>query len=164
YAAARLGASVRMIGKVGDDSFGPMLRASLASTGVDTSAIQVAPTSSGLALITTAAGGENAIVVVPGANAQLLPADLDQHPALIPQSAMILGQLEIPMATVAHLAAIAEAQQIPFLLDPAPARPLPTSLLARVTWLTPNETETCTLLGMPAQELSLDALPDVANR
>jgi ribokinase len=164
YAAARLGAAVSMIGKVGNDSFGPALLNSLESAGVDGSAIQVVPTSSGLALITTAANGENAIVVVAGANAHVLPSDLDDYIELIRRSAIILTQLEIPMETVEHLASLAEAEKIPLVLDPAPARTLPSSLLARVTWLTPNETETCTLLRMAPQELAQSSLKVAANR
>jgi ribokinase len=164
YAAARLGAAVSMIGKVGNDNFGPALLSSLESAGVDGSAIQVVPTSSGLALITTAANGENAIVVVAGANAHVLPSDLDYYIELIRRSAILLTQLEIPLKTVEHLAAIAQAEKIPLVLDPAPARILPSSLLARVTWLTPNETETCTLLGMAPQELAQSSVKDAANR
>ena len=164
YAAAQLGAAVSMIGKVGNDNFGPELLKNLESAGVEGSAIQVAPTSSGLALITTAANGENAIVVVSGANSHLLPSDLDRYIELIRRSAIILTQLEIPLETVEHLAAIAETENIPFVLDPAPARTLPSSLLARVTWLTPNETETCTLLSRAPQELAQSSLKDVANR
>jgi len=164
YAAAQLGAAVSMIGKVGNDNFGPALLNSLESAGVDSSAIQVAPTSSGLALITTVANGENTIVVVAGANAHVLPSDLDRDLELIRRSAIILTQLEIQLETVEHLAALAETEKIPLVLDPAPARTLPPSLLGRVTWLTPNETETCTLLGMAPQELAQSSLKDAANR
>jgi ribokinase len=115
-------------------------------------------------LITTAATGENAIVVVSGANSHVLPSDLDRYIELIRRSAIILTQLEIPLETVEYLAALAEAKEIPLVLDPAPARTLPSSLLARVTWLTPNETETCALLGLPPQELAQSSLKDVANR
>jgi ribokinase len=164
YAAAQLGAAVCMIGKVGNDTFGPALLKSLESAGVDSSAIQVAPASSGLALITTTANGENAIVVVAGANAHVLPSDLDRYIELLRRSAIVLTQLEIPLETVEHLAALAEAEKIPLVLDPAPARTLPSSLLARVTWLTPNETETCTLLGWAPQKLTQSSLKDAANR
>jgi ribokinase len=153
-----------MIGKVGHDAFGAELRASLEAAGVDTSAIGVVPTSSGLAQITTAANGENAIVVVGGANSHLFPRDLDEHIDLIRESGILLTQLEIPMETVEHLAAIARRENIPLVLDPAPARPLPASLLPCVEWLTPNETETCSLLDLPAQELPEDALEGIATK
>jgi ribokinase len=163
-AAARLGAPVSMIGKLGNDSFGAELRASLEAAGVDTSAVGVVPTSSGLAQITTAANGENAIVVVGGANEQLFPADLDARLDLIRQSGILLTQLETPLETVEHLAVVAQREGITLVLDPAPARPLPASLLRCVDWLTPNETETCSLLELPAQELPQDALEDAAAK
>jgi ribokinase len=163
-AAARLGAPVSMIGKLGNDSFGATLRASLEAAGVDTRAVGNVPTSSGLAQITTAANGENAIVVVGGANAQLFPVDLDTHIDVIRQSGILLTQLETPMETIEHLAEIAYREGRPLVLDPAPARPLPESLLRRVEWLTPNETETCSLLEMSAQELPQNALEDAATK
>ena len=88
FAAARLRAPVSMIAKVGNDAFGPELRASLDASGVDTRAVGVAATSSGLAQITTAANGENAIVVVGGANSHLSPRDLDEHLDLIRQTGL----------------------------------------------------------------------------
>jgi ribokinase len=163
FAAARLGAPVSMIGRLGNDAFGKQLRASLAAAGVDTSSVVEVPTSSGLALITTADDGENAIVVVGGANAYLSPRDLDNHLDVIRSAGIILTQLEISLETVEHLAAIAQRENIPLVLDPAPARPLPPSLLGLVEWLTPNETETCSLLGLPARELVQDALEEAAR-
>jgi ribokinase len=163
FAARRLGAPVSMIGKVGNDAFGGPLRENLRSAGVDTSAVEDVETSSGIAQILTAPDGENVIVVVPGANARLLPEDLDRHMDLIRSARILLAQLEIPTETVAHLAELARRQAIPLMLDPAPARPLPPSLLAAVEWLTPNESETCTLLGMPPGELPMDQLREVAE-
>jgi ribokinase len=151
-----------MIGKLGHDSFGTELRSSLEGAGVDTSAVGVVATSSGLAQITTAANGENAIVVVGGANAHLFPSDLDEHLDLICKAGILLTQLEIPLETIEHLAAIAKREKIPLVLDPAPARPLPAALLRCVDWLTPNETETCTLLELEPQELSQSATEDAA--
>jgi ribokinase len=163
FAAARLRAPVSMIGKVGNDAFGPELRASLDASGVDTAAVGVAPTSSGLAQITAAANGENAIVVVGGANSHLSPRDLDEQLDLIREAGILLTQLEIPFETVEHLAVIARRESIPLVLDPAPARPLPASLLRCVDWLTPNETETCSLLEVKAQELGQKELDEAAT-
>jgi ribokinase len=162
-AAARLGGSVSMLGKVGADIFGGQLRKSLEESKVDTDGVEVVPGSSGVALITTDAKGENAITVVAGANAHLSPADLDAHIGLIRSAGILLTQLEIPLETVEYLAAIAIRERIPLVLDPAPARPLPASLLKCVDWLTPNETEACFLLGCAPGELSKDALEDAAN-
>ncbi len=128
-AAARLGASVSMLGKLGTDAFGAQLRQSLEKSKVDTNGIDVVPGSSGVALITTDAKGQNAITVVAGANAQLSPLDLDAHIDTIRSAGILLTQLEIPLETVEYLGAIAIREGIPLVLDPAPARALPASLL-----------------------------------
>jgi ribokinase len=162
-AAARLGASVSMLGKLGSDVFGAQLRESLEESGVNTDGIEVVPGSSGVALITTDEKGENAITVVAGANGQLLPADLEAHIGLLRSASILLTQLEIPIETVEYLAAIAVREGIPLVLDPAPASPLPASLLKCVDWLTPNETEACSLLKRPPGELSEEGLEETAN-
>lgn len=162
-AAARLGASVTMLGKVGTDIFGSQLIGSLKESNVDTDAIGVVPGSSGVALITTDAKGANAITVVAGANGQLSPADLETNINLIRSANILLIQLEIPLETVEWLAAIAIRERIPLVLDPAPARPLPSSLLKCVDWLTPNETETCVLIGRTPGELSDESIEDAAD-
>jgi len=97
--------------------------------------------SSGVAAIIVAANGENCIVVVPGANATLQPEDLDEHVEAIRSAGAVLAQLEIPLETVERLGEICKDAGVPFVLDPAPARELPESLLKLVTWFTPNETE-----------------------
>jgi ribokinase len=145
-AAARLGHPATMLGNVGEDSFGEELRGALRESGVSVEAIGTTPGASGVALILISAAGQNSIVVVPGANALLSPVQLERHAALLQGAGILLAQLEIPLESVEFLAAFAERNSIPFLLDPAPARDLPSSLLRRVTWLTPNETEADTLL------------------
>jgi|CZKD01.1.fsa_nt_gi ribokinase len=162
-AAARVGGAVSMVGKLGADAFGVQLRESLEESNVNTEAVEVVPGSSGVALITTDPKGQNAITVVAGANAQLSPADIDANIDLIRSAGILLTQLEIPLATVDYLAAIAAQERIPLILDPAPARFLPPSLLKSVDWLTPNETETCILLGRGPQELSENLTQDAAN-
>jgi ribokinase len=162
-AAARLGGAVSMVGKLGDDAFGVQLRESLEESNVNTEAVEVVPGSSGVALITTDPNGQNAITVVAGANAHLSPADLDANISLIRSGGILLTQLEIPLATAEYLAVIAAQERIPLVLDPAPARFLPPSLLKSVDWVTPNETETCILLGRGPQELSEKLTEDAAN-
>jgi ribokinase len=162
-AAARLGASVSMLGKLGTDAFGAQLRESLEESKVNTDGIEVVPGSSGVALITTDAKGENAITVVAGANGYLSPVDLDAHIGIIRSAGILLTQLEIPLETVQYLGEIAIREGIPLVLDPAPARALSASLLKCVDWLTPNETEACFLLGWAPGELSNEALEDAAN-
>jgi ribokinase len=146
-AAARLGYPVSMIGRVGSDVFGENLRESLATAGVDTSAIATSDAPSGVAMIAVEAGGDNSIIVSPGANACLNPADLDLHVELLRGAAMVLAQLEIPLATVEHLAAICARAGVPLILDPAPARELPASLWRNTAWITPNGTEARQLCG-----------------
>ncbi|HEY2821787.1 MAG TPA: ribokinase [Candidatus Acidoferrum sp.] len=163
-AAGKLGAPVSMIGRIGNDAFGTQLRASLEEAGVDTKAVEVVPTSSGIALITTAEDGQNAIVVVPGANGELSPRELEKHLGVIREAGIILAQLEIPLETIEYLATVARRENISLMLDPAPARALPASLLASVDWLTPNETETMTLLQQNKTELRTDDLEDAAQQ
>lgn len=148
-AVARLGYPVSMVGNVGNDAFGTQLRSGLAEAGVNTEYVGTVEGSSGTALIITGPNGENSIVVVPGANAQLTPTSLERATPVLKHAGFLLAQLEIPLETVEYLAEFAERHDIPFMLDPAPARELPASLLRRVSWLTPNETETRELLKHP---------------
>lgn len=150
-AVARLGYPVHMVGRVGDDAFAQQLLEGLRAAGVDHSAVASTPGSSGVAVILVAASGENSIVVDSGANALVTPADLDAHIDLIRSAAMVLSQLEVPLETVVHLAAICEREGVPLMLDPAPARTdLPAELLRHVTWFTPNETEAAVYAHAPA--------------
>jgi ribokinase len=163
FAAARLGTQVSMIGKLGNDSFGAELRANLESAGVDTTAVEVESTSSGIAQIITAANGENVIVVTPGANAHVSLHYVEKHLALIRSASIVLTQLETPLETVEFLASVTRKQGIPLVLDPAPAQPLPASLLERVDWLTPNESETCSLLGLKSHDLPENEIANIAE-
>jgi ribokinase len=152
-AVARLGHPVSMIGKVGDAEFGQRLRDGLKAAGVNAQAVETAKgTSSGVALITVDHRGQNSISVVPGANARVMPEDLDRWTPRLRSAGMILAQLEIPLQTVEYLAELAEQFAVPLMLDPAPARKLPRTLLRRVTFLTPNEAETCALCGIANRE------------
>ena len=146
-AAAKVGHPVFMVGNVGKDSFGPQLREGLKSAGVDTSYVATVPGPSGVALITTAADGENSIVVIPGANGLLTAAGLEKAAPVLRNAGFLLAQLEIPLETVEYLADFAQQHEIPLMLDPAPARELPATLLRKVEWLTPNESETEILLN-----------------
>jgi len=145
-AAARLGFPVVMVGNVGYDAFGPQLRRGLNDAGIDTSCVNVVEESSGVALITTDSRGDNNIVVVPGANGLLTPEMIEPAAPVLEGAGFLLTQLEIPLETVEYVAMFAERHGIPLMLDPAPARELQQDLLHRVTWLTPNESETNTLL------------------
>jgi ribokinase len=149
-AAARLGARTAMIGCVGDDAFGERLRGGMLSDGIGCGALRtVEACSSGVALIVVDAAGRNAIVVVPGANGRLTPADVDAAEPLIAAAEMVVLQLETPLATVEHAARRARALGKTVVLNPAPAQALPASLLCLVDYLVPNEIEAAALAGMP---------------
>ena len=163
-AAARLGASVSMVGKVGDDAFGATLRQGLEREGVDISAVKSVPGCSGIAVIAKDPAGENTIVVVAGSNGKLTPVDLEENLNLIRDAGIVLCQLEIPLETVEYLAVMAERYGVPMMLDPAPARALRPDLLRRIQWITPNETELWGLLALPEREIPQAALPEAAAR
>ena len=148
-AAARLGARVAIVGRVGADPFADQLKTRLAREGVETRWVnetEGAPT--GIASITVC-NGENAIVVVRGANALLAPADLDAAESAFAAADVVLAQLEVPLETVAHAAELAARHGKPFVLNPAPAIPLPQSLLAGCALLTPNEYELAAVFRRP---------------
>jgi ribokinase len=146
-AVARLGYPVSMIGRLGDDAFGEQLRGHLQSAGVDVSAVANSPGTSGVAVIVVGEKGENSIVITPGANALLTTADIDANLSLIRSAGLVLTQLEIPMATVLHLAQICVREKVPLILDPAPAKEIPAELFEHVEWFTPNETEAAFFTG-----------------
>ncbi|KVN25922.1 ribokinase [Burkholderia stagnalis] len=148
-AAARLGASVAMIGCVGDDAFGARLHDALAAERIDVTHLhRVAGVATGVAAITVGEGGANSIVVVPGANACVDTARVDAAGDVIAQAALLVCQLEVPLATVMHTIAYAAARRTPVLLNPAPAQPLPDALLAQVDYLVVNESEAESLTGI----------------
>jgi ribokinase len=147
YAAARLGGRVAMVGCVGTDAHGDRLAEGLRDAGVDVSDLAREPGPTGLALIALDAAGENQIVVVPGANARLTPDRLDPVRPRLAAAAVVMLQLEVPLATVEAAARMARDGGAIVVLDPAPARPLPPGLLACVDYLTPNESELLTLAG-----------------
>ena len=150
-AMGRLQGHVAMIGKVGEDAFGQALIQALAEAQVETKDVTKAPTSTGIALITVQADGDNAIVVVPGANAQLRPADIDAAKAAIEESEIVITQLETPLDTVTYALKLAKEQGKVTILNPAPAVPLADELIQNVDYLTPNETELAILSGMPTE-------------
>jgi ribokinase len=148
-AAARLGARTAMIGCLGDDAFGASLRAGLEADGIACGGVRtVAGVSSGVALIMVDDAGRNGIVVVPGANGQLAPADVDAHREAIAAARVVALQLETPLATVEHAARTARALGRTVVLNPAPARRLPEALLASADYLVPNELEAAAMTGL----------------
>lgn len=148
-AAARLGASVAMVGCVGDDAFGKQLYDGLVAEGVDvTHVARLEGIGSGTASITVA-GGENNIVVVPAANGRVTPAQVEAARDMIRGAQALLVQLEIPLDAVDAALRIAQEEGTPVILNPAPAQRLPLEWLSRVRFLTPNQHELATVLGAP---------------
>jgi ribokinase len=147
-AAARLGGRVSMVGQVGADEPGAWLAARLGESGVDTSFVLRDETeSTGVALITIDAAGQNQIVLVPGANGTFTPERLAQTVTALRHTGVVLLQLEIPLQTVLAAARAGRHTGAIVMLDPAPAQELPDALLALCDYLTPNETELATLTG-----------------
>ena len=146
-AIAKLNAPVDMIASLGTDLFTERLLQGLKTAGVDTHAVRVVAGPCGVAHIARAGNGENSIIVISGANRTVTASYIDAHQQIVQHANMILVQLETPMDAVIRLAEHAWEARVPLMLDPAPAVPLPESLLSRTTWLTPNETEAQTLLG-----------------
>ena len=148
-AAARLGAKVQMVGKVGRDPFGARYLSLLDQAGVDRNTVAVLPgVPTGVAVIEVNAQGENHIVVVPGANGAVDADYLESIWTQLETRDLFLFQLEIPLPAIE--AAIPRLHRLgkTVLLDPAPARPLDSRLLQNVDYLTPNETELALLSGM----------------
>ena len=129
--------------------------AAFSAEGIDTTFITRDPaTPSGVAFILVDDRGENSIAVASGANDRLTPADVDRASAAIRAADILLVQLEIPLETVRHAIAVAHAAGVPVILNPAPARPLDSGLLAQVAILTPNETEAELLTGLAVTDES----------
>jgi len=150
-AAARLGARVTLVAKVGKDMFGEQAIANYRHEGIVTDFIlRDSERHTGVALILVDDQGENLISVASGANHALAPQDVEAAGEQIRQSDMLLLQLEIPLETVAFAARLAARSAVPVVLDPAPAPagPLPSELLEDVACLKPNETEAERLTGI----------------
>ncbi len=141
-ACARLGAHVTFIARVGGDAYGESSVRGYRADGIDTTFVLSTPgTPSGVALIAVSATGENSIVVAPGANARLTRADILAASDAFDRADAILVSLEVPADAI--FAAVEEgfARGKPVIVNPAPARALPPEILAKITLLTPNETE-----------------------
>ncbi|MBM3262104.1 MAG: ribokinase, partial [candidate division Zixibacteria bacterium] len=147
-AAARLGAEVVFVARVGADRFGDEALEQCRVEGIDVSFIvrdTQAPT--GIALIMVDAHGENAIAVASGANMRLSPEDVDRAYDAIATADVLMLQLEAPMESVRRAVLLASDAGVPIILNPAPAQPLDADLLHRIAYLTPNESETALLTG-----------------
>lgn len=163
-AAVACGASTRMVGRIGADAFGRTVEEGLAARGVNVDELEtLVGATTGLATISVEDSGKNCIVVVPGANSRLAPADLDGLSPLLRAAAVLVLQCEIPMETVYHAIDIAAAGAVPVILNPAPYRGLDFARIgSRIAFLVPNETEAAAIDGGPVGTLTEAA--DCANR
>ncbi len=151
-ALARLGIETALVGRVGDDNFGQILRQSLQNHAVETKHIEVdTSTSTGIAMIAVDGAGENQIIVVPGANGQVGKQDLLCLQEILPACSYLLLQLEIPLIAVRKAVEIAQKLNIPVILDPAPARELPPDIYLCISIITPNATEASQLVGFSVE-------------
>ncbi|MBN2270149.1 MAG: ribokinase [Sedimentisphaerales bacterium] len=164
-AAAKLGVNVCFVAKLGDDVFGAQSLRNFKKERVNTDHIQQTKDApSGVALIMVDDKGENSIVVAPGANLKLSPQDVRAAEVEIKAAGAVVAQLEVPLDTIQCAAELANRSNVPFILDPAPARELPQELLELVDVLTPNETEAQILTGIEvtdeesAREASMNLL------
>lgn len=148
-AAARTGGNVTFVGKIGNDIFGNQAVQQLKEEGINVDFVSIDDENpSGVALITVDSKGENSIVVAPGSNGTLNPADFDKASDVLNESEFVLMQLEIPISTVEHIAEMAAQRHKKVVLNPAPAARLSDALLKNISIITPNESEAELLTGI----------------
>jgi ribokinase len=151
--AARLGAESHFVACIGNDLFGEIGTRLYAAEGIGIEHLRcTAERNTGVGFITLNAAGDNHIVLDPGANALLSPADVDAAEPLIAQSDVVLSVLEIPAATAGRAMALARRHSATAILNPAPATQLDDSVLDQVDVLTPNSSELRILLGLPPDD------------
>ncbi len=150
-AAARLGANVSMLGRVGKDNFGDFLLKNLKSNNVDSQHVQRDDASTGTATIIVDSNGQNSIVLSAGANGKVTPADVE-HASFLHHKLLLL-QLEIPTLTVLRAAQLARENNVRVILNPAPAKEIPDELIALADFIIPNETELSLLTGMDVNDI-----------
>lgn len=156
-AAARAGVAVKIVSKLGDDTFGRLARATWAEAGVDASLVATAGCATGAAaILIDEVRGENAIIVVPGACFTLTPEEVDDVADAIRGARVFLAQLELPIRTVERGLRLAREAGVLTILNPAPApaSPLPDALIALAEYFIPNETEAALLTGMPVETVA----------
>lgn len=148
-AAARAGATVGFLSKLGSDANGALIEQHLAAQGLSRMVLlRDAEAQTGIAMILVDAAGNNQIVVVPGSNQHLTPADVRQHAGLISGARVLLVQMEIPIETVQECLRLAKRHGLLTILNPAPACSLLPEYVRMVDVLTPNEREACVLSGV----------------
>ena len=154
-AAARAGAQVRLIGRVGADALGAQLLASLQADGVNTAAVAALPgMATGVAGILVDEDGQNSIVLASGANAALSVADIEAEAEHITSAQFLVCQLETPLASVERAIALAHEAGVSVIFNPTPMQELSDGLLAKVAYLVVNEVEAAQLSGLGVHDLA----------
>lgn len=151
-AIARLNGAVEMIGAIGTDQEAEILRESLRTSGVGVDGIMAVPGTSGLAMVVVDDLGENCILYSPGANHCIERSKLSISEQTLASASFLLTQLEMPPDIIEEVCDRAAQHRTPLMLDPAPARELPRTLLEKITWFTPNESEASYYLGKPVPD------------
>ena len=148
-AAARLGTSTHIIGRVGNDKFAEELLTNLQFYGVNTDNVSIDKnTHSGVAMIAVDYRGQNNIIVIPGANNHVGEADIERLKKLLPGATSLLLQLEIPLEFVLKAAKVAREAGVRVILDPAPTcSNFPIEIYPLIDIITPNEVEASQLVG-----------------
>jgi ribokinase len=154
-AAARAGAQVTMLSKLGDDAFGQLARDLWRADGIDDRRTPSCNSETGAAaILLDSATGQNAIIVVPGACFTLTPQEVDTNAEIITASAILLTQLELPLETVIRGLTLARNAGVTTILNPAPAQTLPREVLSLADFLIPNESEAALLTGLPVTTIA----------
>jgi len=162
-AAARLGASVSMLGRVGRDNFGDFLLDNLKSNQVGPQLVQRDNASTGTAIIIVDSNGQNSIVLSAGANGKVSSEDVNSASFL--DHKLMLLQLEIPVETVLSAAKRAHEKGLRVILNPAPAQHIPAELIALADFIIPNETELSLLTGVSINDIhSTDSTEQAARK
>ena len=153
-AAARLGADVAMVGRVGGDAFGPVLINNMAAQGVNTEHITTDPdVSTGVAVIVVDDRGQNRIVISAGANGRVSTNDIDRAGKPLLDASYLILQFEIPLDVVDYAIDKATRQAVKVILNPAPASAVSGEFLRRADWVVPNETEATILTGVDVTDM-----------
>ncbi|HAF61289.1 MAG TPA: ribokinase [Anaerolineaceae bacterium] len=148
-AAARLGADVQFVGRVGDDIFGQQVLKIVAAENVNVSQVAVDKEKrTGLAVISVDKNAENAITVISGANWRMGEEDVARAEGCLSDADVLMLQIEVPLQASLQIAEIAKRKNVKVIFDPAPATPLPDKVYQTVDFITPNETETEILVGI----------------
>ncbi|TQE90563.1 MAG: ribokinase [Spiribacter salinus] len=162
-AAARQGASVAFISRLGDDAFAPLARSLYAEAGIDMTHVgtdPAAPTGTATILVDDEMG-DNAIVIDPGACQNLTKADIDAAQSVIAGSAIFVSQLELPLEICRYGIETAHQHGVPVILNPAPGQVIPEAMYPLIDYLTPNESEAALLVGGTVE--TLDDARDAAS-